>query len=285
MYKTYWLSLLPLFSQVLCAIFFVIAAVVTEISFFGKIQRFSFVRDTFDLKSDRRKKRSPTLDTLDGHNEPVFTEEGDISQSYIDKSFHRISVSRSVACCRLNDKKMNLYWYHKLLWIVYDTAITLNIALTVYAMAIAPDVTVFSNNFEKVHIYGITTLLILIDFTMNSIPFRILHVVYPLIVCTVYFILSLIMWKTQGTSVKIIPEMNCTSGQCVEHIAACLGLGVPVTHIVLCGLHCLKGALAQLITRVKYRTRSIPKVKLENGKSCKIFITGEHDRNENITNV
>ena len=233
-----FLEQLPLFSQVLGAFYFFVSAISTEVSFFRKIRRFSTHRDTFFTSNKKRLNRSPTLETISDKEQQVpFTSLDAIPERWIEASCQEVfKESDNVH----TTKDMNLFWYHKLQWILYDVAVSLNFTFTLTALCFRDKVlsSTSGNVILNISTYFITSTLLFIDVLVNSIPIRIIHFVYPFLLNLIYFIITVIYTKAFHNSAKVIPALSCSESECLEQAAIILGIGSFAIHVILCFVKC-----------------------------------------------
>lgn len=236
---------MPLFSQAIGAAYFFVSAICTEVSFFRKIPKFSTHRETFFSNGKRRLNRSPTLETIsDAEQQTPFASQENIPERWIETSCQPVYKDTTQTH---EAKLLNLFWYHKLQWFLYDIAISLNFTFTVSALYFM-NKTILSNSegqILRINTYFITSILLFLDFLINSIPVRISHVVYPFFVNLTYFLISLIYNKAFHKSSKVMPEIPCSGKQCLEQTAVVLGIGTVTVHLVLCLIKCILDVLAR----------------------------------------
>ncbi|XP_065066827.1 uncharacterized protein LOC135692576 [Rhopilema esculentum] len=230
---TAFLQQMPQFSQALGAIYFFVSAICTEVSFFRKIRRFSTHRETFFASHKRKLNKSPTLETIsDAEQQLPFTSQTDIPERLIEASFQPVYKETTQV---QETKLMNLFWYHKLQWILYDLAICLNFSFTAAALFYQENIFFSSSKGKllRIHTYGVTTAFLLVDFLLNSVPVRVAHIIYPLALNTLYFIAVVIYNKSLNGTARLLPEVNCTGTDCLVQIAVILGAGSFAVHITL----------------------------------------------------
>ena len=236
---------MPLFSQALGAIYFFVSAICTEVSFFRKIRKFSTHRETFFTSNKRRLNKSPTLETIsDAEQQMPFASQDDIPERWIETSCQPVYKETTQ---KYETKLMNLFWYHKLQWILYDVSISLNFTFTLSALYFR-DKFIFSKSKGQVlciNTYFITSILLFIDFLMNSIPIRIIHTIYPFVLNLTYFIISIIYTKAFHGNAKVMPELSCSKSECLKQTAIILGAGSFSIHIILCLLKCALDVVAR----------------------------------------
>ena len=252
--KSRFLDQMPLFAQVLGAAYFFVSAVSTEVSFFRKIRRFSTHRDTFLANSKRKLNRSPTLETISDTEQQIpFASQDIIPERWVE--VHCQTVYKETTHTHAT-KVMNLFWYHKLQWILYDIAVSLNFTFTLTALCFSNKI-IFSKSGNLVldlHTYLITSILLLIDFLLNSIPIRIVHLIYPFLVSFAYFVISVIYVKAFHYDPKVIPALSCSGSECLEQAAIILGTGSFAVHVILCFVKCF----LDVFTRHSHTTDTIP---------------------------
>jgi len=243
--KDSFIEQMPLFSQVLGAIYFFVSAISTEVSFFRKIRKFSTHRETFFTNNKRKLKRSPTLETIsDTEQQTPFASQNDIPEKWIEASCEPIYKETTHADV---SKEMNLFWYHKLQWILYDVSVSLNFTFTLTALCFREKI-LFSdsgNYVLRINTFVITSILLFIDFIINAIPLRIIHFIYPFFLNLIYFVTIVIYTQTVKDTAKIIPALSCTKSECLEQVAIILGIGSFAVHVILCFVKCFLDAVAR----------------------------------------
>eukprot|EP00794_Sanderia_malayensis_P005979 gene5979-6675_t len=242
------LSQLPFAAQALGATYFFISAISAEVSFFRKIRRFSTHRETF-FQSTKKKmmKRSRTMETIsDAEQGDLFQSETDIPERLIEMSLQPVFREDPPSPCE-GGKIMNLFWYHKLQWVIYDISLNLCLTFTMFALIYESD-EIFKGKIHgrllRLHTYAITSVLLIIELLINNMPVRVLHFVYPFAVSLIYFIISLVSTLCYRHDVKLFPEMNCSGLHCLEQTSIALGLGSPLVHAILCVVYCVKNRIA-----------------------------------------
>lgn len=236
---------MPLFAQAIGAVYFFVSAICTEVSFFRKIPKFSTHRETFFTNSKRRLNKSPTLETIsDAEQQMPFSTQEDIPGRWVETSCQPVYKESTQI---RHSKSMNLFWYHKLQWFLYDIAVSLNFTFTFSALIFMHEI-VFSKakgQILRINTYYVTSILLFIDFLLNSTPIRIIHILYPFALNSIYFIIVVINTKIFHKNTKVIAELPCLGSQCIERTAIILGIGSFSVHIMLCIIKCILDALAR----------------------------------------
>ena len=243
--KDSFIEQMPLFSQVLGSIYFFVSAISTEVSFFRKIRKFSTHRETFFTSNKRKLKRSPTLETIsDTELQLPFASQEDIPEKWIEASCEPVYKETTHSDV---SKDMNLFWYHKLQWILYDVAVSLNFTFTLTALCFRKKILLSDSGNYILHIntYLITSILLFIDFIINAIPLRIIHFIYPLFLNLIYFVAIVIYTRTVRDTAKVIPALSCTKSECLEQVAIILGIGSFAVHVILCFVKCFLDVVAR----------------------------------------
>ena len=202
--------------------------------------------------------RSPTLETIsDVEQDVALTGIGQdiVVEQYIETSCRYFTTEEQT----FDAKMMNLFWYHKLQWIVYDISLNLCMTFTIFALIYDPKV-IFVGDAKgrllRIHTYGLMSLFLFIDLLINSIPVRVLHLAFPLAISVVYFLVSLVLTLAYGRSVRLFPEINCNNEQCLVQMAIVLGVGSPAVHLVFCAINCAKNRIALCLSRTKQTARN-----------------------------
>ena len=98
-----------------------------------------------------------------------------------------------------------LPWKLKLFWIIFTVTINLCTAIVGFYWAFLHD---YKKSIESkfsfyitVDRHGINLVLMVIDFVLHKVPYRILHFIYPAITLIVYAIFNVIYWSVTGDKV------------------------------------------------------------------------------------
>lgn len=252
-----FLQRMPLFAQALGALYFFVSAVCTEVSFFRKIRRFSTHREAFFTSANKKRMhKSPTLETISDAEQP-FASESDIPERLIEASFQPVYKETTQT---QEAKLMNLFWYHKMQWILYDLAVSLNFTFTIFALIYNPD-KIFRQKSDgqllRINTYGVTSTFLFIDFLINATPIRVIHIVYPLVLNAAYLLIALTYTKLKKDAhVKVIPELNCQHMECLGVTAMILFSGTFLVHITLSLVKCLLDYVAKFPRPKERKTSS-----------------------------
>lgn len=145
------------------------------------------------------------------------------------------------------DLKIKLPWKLKIFWVVFNVAINLSTLVVIAYWGLVHD---YRKKLEfKLVTYllvdrqGINFALMVVDFLLHKIPFRILHFIYPLAITVLYVIFNVIYWKISGHSVYKLDW----SGRTGVSIGVVIGilLIIMIVQIVWYFLHKGKKLLAE----------------------------------------
>ncbi len=262
------MSHFPFLIQILSAVYFFVSAVSTEVSYFRKIRRFSTHRETFLPSKKRIVNKSPTMETIsDAEQQGSFESETDIPERLIEASF-RPAFKEMVSC--ESSKRMNLFWYHKLQWFVYDITLNLSFTFTIFALINAPQAIFVgkpAGRLLRLNTYGLTSAFMAVDFCINCVPIRLLHFLYPMSLSIIYFVVSVVYTERYGQNVQLFAEMRCEGGSCLKQMAFALGVCSPLVQLILSSLY---GAKNHIVLRLSKKRYTPTEQTMKSGPSRKI---------------
>ena len=115
-----------------------------------------------------------------------------------------------------------LPWKLKLFWIIFTFTINLCTAVFILYWAFHKEkqrIELTLSFYTTVDRHGINLILIVIDFVLHKVPYRILHFIYPAITIIVYVIFNVTYWSISGDKVYSLAKwetpgfmIGCTVG-------------------------------------------------------------------------
>ncbi|XP_078665655.1 protein rolling stone-like isoform X1 [Branchiostoma floridae x Branchiostoma belcheri] len=153
----------------------------------------------------------------------------------------------------------DLCWYHKLMWVLYNTMAPIALLIT-FLRALAMG---FGTSFEWTnHLNPLTDILhhfcnggiVLVDIFVSATPTRLLHFAHPLAYSFIYNVFLIVYWVSGGWGITgerwVYPVVDYSD----EHwrpsvIFVLIGLFVvvPVFHLLVFGLYKLRCALVRCV--------------------------------------
>ena len=134
---------------------------------------------------------------------------------------------------------VNMAWYHKGLWVVFNIAANAAILVTLLYWTL-----IFGGktNALDVTTHLINSVLIVADVMLSATPVRILHVLYAWIFGVSYALLTAIFWAVKGTNARDEPyiysyiDYNKSPGFASGIVVGFVLVGQPLVQTLLFGL-------------------------------------------------
>ncbi|CAH1244009.1 Hypp7196 [Branchiostoma lanceolatum] len=167
-----------------------------------------------------------------------------------------VPPTRSTEVLHESSRSLTLPWYCKGYWVLYNVACGIGLYITIaYWSLLAVD-----NGPHSVLTHAINCVVILIDVAVSSLPFRLLHFVYPSAFGLAYVIFTVIYWAAGGTDTLNRPwiypviDYGGNPAMAAGVAAGSVLVAIPLCHVILFGL-----ALARemLSGRLKRRSLSV----------------------------
>lgn len=125
--------------------------------------------------------------------------------------------------------------YHEALWVMYNIAANTALLIT----ATNWDYSGFKADGLIVTTQILNTVFILLETLLGTVPVRLFHVVYPMLITVFYVMFTVVYWACKGTNTSMQPYIYSVldySGHPTQSIGTILGfvfLGHPLTQLVL----------------------------------------------------
>ena len=145
-----------------------------------------------------------------------------------------------------------LIWYQKTAWFLWIISANAGVIVTImyWAVIFTPP-----TNFRDVSVHALNSLFVLIELFMGSIPVRLLHVVYVMILASIYSIFAVVYWAAGGVNdhgqsyiYKVIDFENGNAGVAAGILIATVFLATPLIQLLLFGLYNLRCYFKKIIS-------------------------------------
>lgn len=142
---------------------------------------------------------------------------------------------------------MDMCWYHKGLWLVFNIAANAAVLITLLYWSL-----VFNGVTSGLDVstHAMNSVFILADLMLSAIPVRILHTVYVWVFGLCYLLLTVIFWAVGGTNARDEPyiysyiDYNRIPGLSSGIIVSFIVVGQPLVQALLFGLYKLRNFLS-----------------------------------------
>ena len=143
---------------------------------------------------------------------------------------------------------VSISWYHKGLWVIFNIAANSSILITLLYWTL-----IFGGKTSGLDVSNhlLNSVFMVADLMLSTIPVRILHVVYALILGVCYILLTVIFWAVDGTNARDEPyiysyiDYSKTPGFSSSLIIGFVLVGQPLCQALLFGLYKLRCFLAE----------------------------------------
>ena len=119
----------------------------------------------------------------------VLTEASGIPDDSVRDFHHRV-------CFVVPRNHDDLTWYMKLDWILYNITLPVSVIVTaVFFSMLYPEISHPTHiSLFNLHQHALNTVFSLLDFSVSSMPTRLVHVIYPLFYGLVYVVFTVCFW-------------------------------------------------------------------------------------------
>ena len=143
---------------------------------------------------------------------------------------------------------VSISWYHKGLWVIFNIAANSSILITLLYWTL-----IFGGKTSGLDVSNhlLNSVFMVADLMLSTIPVRILHVAYALILGVCYVLLTVIFWAVDGTNARDEPyiysyiDYSKTPGFSSGLIIGFVFVGQPLCQAFLFGLYKLRCFLAK----------------------------------------
>lgn len=129
----------------------------------------------------------------------------------------------------------------KLVWVLHNIAITMTATIVAGYWTVIHDyneeLAMDLDTFLKIDSHGINLVLLLIDFFLHKIPFRILHFIHPFLLACIYVIFHIIYWSVTEDTIYTATDWKNAPGFTVLSLVGFL-LVIFIFHFILYLLYC-----------------------------------------------
>jgi len=208
-YNAKWPVFLTNWGLILCTVYFITILIISGISLFGKEDSFSNKEDSFSNKEI-----------------PMYTLEEGENTSPIKTNQNEGNLPKGI---------IFLWLWHEITYIIVSTLIILYWAL-VY------DTKHFETgllSYSYINDHGVLWILLLIDLSFNTIPIRILHVVYSILICVAYAVVTVVYNFAANETVYPVLDWKKKAGWSIAYMIGAVIL-VFIVQLVFYGLYRLK---------------------------------------------
>lgn len=137
-------------------------------------------------------------------------------------------------------------WFHKAMWVIYNISASGGLLVTTvyWILLFNPDkgIRVFT-----IIYHGFNSVAMLADTMLTSMPVRLFHVIYPMLLGVVYVLFTVIYWAAGGTDPfsrpYIYPQTDYTGRPVLSSVSqvCLLFIGLPLCQVLTFGFYCLRG--------------------------------------------
>ena len=143
---------------------------------------------------------------------------------------------------------VRMSWYHKGLWVIFNIAANAAILVTLSYWTL-----IFGGKTSGLDVttHLINSVFIIAEVMLSTIPIRILHVVYALVLGICYVLMTVIFWAVDGTNARGEPyiysyiDYNKSPGFSSGLVVGFVLVGQPFAQTLLFGLYKLRCFLGE----------------------------------------
>lgn len=129
----------------------------------------------------------------------------------------------------------------KLVWVLHNVAITMTATIVAGYWTVVHDysreLSMDLDTFLTIDSHGINLLLLILDFFVNKIPFRVLHFIHPFLLACIYVVFHIVYWATTDDIVYAATDWKNEPAITVLSLVGFL-LVIFVFHFILYLLYC-----------------------------------------------
>ena len=142
----------------------------------------------------------------------------------------------------------HMAWFHKAMWVIYNISASGGLLVTTvfWILLFNPD---FGLRAFTIIYHGFNTIAMLADTMLTSMPVRLFHVIYSMLLGVVYVLFTVIYWAAGGTDPfgrpYIYPQTDYTGRPVLSSVSqvCLLFIGLPLCQLLTFGFYCLRGCI------------------------------------------
>ena len=161
-----------------------------------------------------------------------------------------------------------LFWYHKVLWVLYNIASTAAVLVSIAFWTFLG-----GEGAMSLFTHAINSVLAVVDTMLSSVPVRLFHVAYPMLYFIVYVIFTVIYWAAGEP--PIYPMTDYTGKPVLSTVTAvCLFfVAIPLCQASLFAIYCLRLWIKTLCYKLllKQKIKESPPAEKLRGEAAIVY--------------